>query len=353
MAGFSKGFSAIVSKLGDERPLAIAELCAFSDEKRDASDMTAECGQILKRRRCMYKQSPHDHNGYGKSMIDWQHIFKKLHPKIPRVGNAVIPPEDEVIPLVQQLVPELKVHHIEVCRGVDRLRTPHGKYDQELVSSRKTVVVNRNTGIIEDADPVEKWTSLPRYKQVRKGRPAKIAITIFGSQASQGAESTEAPNAPEIKSDDAEMQEANNQAPENRHNQDRVAWGPPPVANHGPGFLKLNSQEQSELKQLHHNLGHPDPQKFATFLRQGGACKEVQQAAIDYQCDACAESRKGFMASRPAAIHENLSFNTKVGMDLVSWRSSRGTEFHFVHFIDEGTLFHLGAECSQGAEGGA
>ena len=57
------------------------------------------------------------------------------------------------------------------------------------------------------------------------------------------------------------------------------------------------------------------------------------------------------MASRPSAIHENLAFNTKVGMDLVSWRSGKGTEFHFVHFIDEGTLFHLGAECSQGAEG--
>ena len=38
-------------------------------------------------------------------------------------------------------------------------------------------------------------------------------------------------------------------------------------------------------------------------------------------------------------------------MDLVSWRSAKGTDFQFVHFIDEGTLFHLGAECSQGAEG--
>ena len=57
------------------------------------------------------------------------------------------------------------------------------------------------------------------------------------------------------------------------------------------------------------------------------------------------------MAARPSAVHENISFNTKVGMDLVSWRNSKGKEFHLVHFIDEATLFHLGAECLQGATG--
>ena len=355
-AGFSKGFRNIAAKLGNERPLALSELCAFAGEKRDDPDTIAEFGQILKRRRCMYKQSPQERNGYGKSMVDWQHVFKKLNAKIPRVGNAVFSPEDEMIPLVQQLVPEMKVHHLEACRGVNRLRTPHGKYDQFLVSSRKTVVINRNTGVVEDEDPVERWVDLPRYKQVRQGRPAKVAVTIFGTQNEQ-----EPPNQNTPPTDPAQDDKMNNGPPEtnetpdrppdNRHNTDRIAWGPPPVANHGPAFLKLNSQEQGELKQLHHNLGHPDPNKFMTFLRQGGACAEVQRAALDYQCDACTESKKGFMASRPAAIHENLAFNTKVGMDLVSWRSAQGTEFQFVHFIDEGTLFHLGAECSQGAEG--
>ena len=359
MAGFSKGFRNILSNLGDERPLAFAELCAFVGDKRDGPDSMEECRQILKRRRCMYKQGPHERNGYGKSTVDWQHIFKKLNSKIPRVGNVVIPPEDDIIADIQQLVPEMKVHHVEACRGVDRLRTPHGKYDQSLVSCRKTVVVNRNTGTIEEGDPVEKWTSLPRYKQTRKGVPAKIAITVFGAQPEQtGSQRNPSASNQEDEQPDEHMQAADHEEPnptdrppENRHNTNRVAWGPPPTANHGPGFLKLTSQEQSEIKQLHHNLGHPDPNKFMAFLRQGGATKELQQAALDYQCDACTESKKGFMASWPAAIHENLAFNAKVGMDLVSWRSGKGTEFHFVHFIDEGTLFHLGAECSQGAEG--
>ena len=261
----------------------------------------------------MYKQSPQEQNGYGKSMVDWQHVFKKLNSKIPRVGNVVVPPEDEIIPLVQQLVPEMKVHHLEACRGVNRLRVPHGQYDRSLVSCRKTVVINRNTGAVEDGDPVEKWVSLPRYKQVRQGQPAKVAITVFGSQqehvsldpaVSQHEQSMPDEN---MTDDLPETEKTSDRPPDNRHNSDRIAWGPPPVANHGPGFLSLNSQEQSELKQLHHNLGHPDPNKFMTFLRQGGACKDIQRAALDYQCDACAESKKGFMASRPAAISRKLA----------------------------------------------
>ncbi|CAE7222825.1 GIP [Symbiodinium pilosum] len=133
--------------------------------------------------------------------------------------------------------------------------------------------------------------------------------------------------------------------------QTQKGWGPPPIANHGPGFLKLTPQEQSEIRHLHHNLGHPDAQKFVRYLKQGGAGEAVLKGAADFQCDACSESRKGFMAARPSAIHENLAFNTKVGLDLVSWRNAKGHEFHFVPFIDEATQFHLGAECSQGAEG--
>ena len=131
----------------------------------------------------------------------------------------------------------------------------------------------------------------------------------------------------------------------------KEAWGPPPIANHGPGFRNLNPQEQSEIRKLHHNLGHPDGDRFVRYLRQGGACDAVLKGARDYQCDACVESKRGFMTSRPAAIHDNISFNTKVGLDLASRKNAKGKEFSFVHFIDEGTMFHLGAECLQGTEG--
>ena len=46
--------------------------------------------------------------------------------------------------------------------------------------------------------------------------------------------------------------------------------GPPTcVARHGPGFLELNGEERSQIRRLHHNLGHPLPTKLANFLKEG------------------------------------------------------------------------------------
>ena len=356
--GLARCLAMLIRTCGDERPLAVEELCTHVDGKRDMSQLSETCGQVLKRRKCINKQAPSHHNGYGKATADWQHVFKSLNKRAPRVGNCIIPPDDEIIQNIQQLIPEMKVHHVEACRGTNRLRIPLGQYDVHLIRCRKTIVIHRNSGNIEDCGPVEDWSVLPKYKQIRQGKPAKMAITVFGTtdnplpsstpnQETGRTETRETANAEEVPMDTVTEP---NPAPASTANKDQ-AWGPPPVANHGPGFLNLNSREQSEIRQLHHNLGHPSPQKFSQYLKQGGACAAVQKGALDYQCDACVESRKGFMAARPSAIHENISFNTKVGMDLVSWRNSKGKEFHFVHFIDEATLFHLGAECLQGATG--
>jgi len=37
-------------------------------------------------------------------------------------------------------------------------------------------------------------------------------------------------------------------------------------------------------------------------------------------------------------------------MDVVSWKNGRGQEFQFVHFLDEGTLFHQGQPCQRDTE---
>ena len=68
--------------------------------------------------------------------------------------------------------------------------------------------------------------------------------------------------------------------------------------------------------------------------------------SMDFQCDACLETQKGFLPTRQSAIHTDLGFNEIVGMDVVSWRNGRGVEFKFVHFLDEGTLFQQGVACS-------
>ena len=347
--GLSQNVARVVGELGTETPMLHEELCSVAIGKRDPEITRLEGEQILKRRRYLHKGPPKADDGYGKNLDTWASIPKEIHLKAPRVGNHIIPPGDPLVLRVQNLVPSLKVHHVEACRGTNRLRIPMLRDNPTEISHRLTVIMHRETGEVKEVGPVEDWTKLPKYKQVRSGAPAKLSLTVFGS-------STESPpiTTSPIQSQDIQMSNetpsSSVEIPQSRHDP-RIAWGPPPVANHGPGFLNLSPQERSELKRVHHNLGHPDPQRMARYLRDGGACEAVIKGALDYQCDSCTESRKGFVAARPGTIHENIAFNTKVGIDLASWKNSKGKEFSFVRFIDEGTMFHLGAECSQGVEG--
>ena len=118
---------------------------------------------------------------------------------------------------------------------------------------------------------------------------------------------------------------------------------PPKTAQHGPGFLSLSGEERGNIRRLHHNLGHPVTESFVKFLKERHADPKMVQGALDFQCDSCAESRKGYETSRPAVIHEDLGFNQVVGMDTAVWTNGVGQQFSFTHIIDEGTLFHLGA----------
>jgi hypothetical protein len=93
-------------------------------------------------------------------------------------------------------------------------------------------------------------------------------------------------------------------------------------------------------------MGHPDPNRFAQFLKSTHAAENIVAGSLDFQCDACLETQKGFLPTRQAAIHSDLGFNEVVGMDVASWRNGRGVEFKFVHFLDEGTLFQQGKPCA-------
>ena len=116
------------------------------------------------------------------------------------------------------------------------------------------------------------------------------------------------------------------------------------VARHGPGFLELTLEEQSQLRRLHHNLGHPATDRFVKFLKERHADPKIVCGAADFQCDSCTESKRGFELSRPAVIHDDLGFNQVVGVDTCVWTSGTGHQYSFTHVIDEGTLFHVGAD---------
>ena len=101
---------------------------------------------------------------------------------------------------------------------------------------------------------------------------------------------------------------------------------------------------------MHHRMGHPDPQNFAQFLKSTHAVEEIVAGSLDFQCDSCLESQKGFMSTRLSSIHRDLGFNEVVGMDVASWTNGKGQEFKFVHILDEEALFHVAQPCATDTE---
>ena len=74
------------------------------------------------------------------------------------------------------------------------------------------------------------------------------------------------------------------------------------------------------------------------------------KAALEYQCDTCLENHENRQSPRPAWIHEPKEFNELVSTDGFWWKSRAGRSYHIGHFLDEGTMFHLGRVTGQTTE---
>ena len=148
---------------------------------------------------------------------------------------------------------------------------------------------------------------------------------------------------------DLEISEPSEVLPGNPSSQEQ-GWAPKVVPKHGPKFLSLDEGKRNELRKLHVNLGHPDPEKFGRFLVERGASNEVVAGSTDMCCDTCVETQMKPKLSQPGKIHEHIDFNDVVGADGAYWRNKAGRVFHFMHFIDEATLFHVGVLCERKVE---
>ena len=60
------------------------------------------------------------------------------------------------------------------------------------------------------------------------------------------------------------------------------------------------------------------------------------------QCDVCLETQPKPKLANPGTIHGDMDFNDVIGADGAYWKSGLGHTYHFMHFIDESTLFHVG-----------
>ena len=282
----------------------------------------------------------------------WKELFQKLEVNVPRVGVHNIPREDSRLQEIQPLVPEFQVRHAMLCRGTERYMIPKRDtvYCDDL-EFRKTVLVDRQSGEIKDLGSPEKWQNLSKVKQQRKAGPARLSLAIFG--APWDSEMPEAKSPDPSPKPDLSVQRSDESLSEVKPpEQDRPlepfssapdeGWAPKIVPKHGPHFLSLSSQQKEDLRRLHHNLGHPDPARLKRLLESQGASEEVIQGALDMQCDVCVETQGRLKLPAPGKIHNDHDFNDVVGADGAHWKASNGQTYHFMHFIDESTLFHLG-----------
>ena len=278
----------------------------------------------------------------------WKAVFQVMETLAPRVGKIRIDSSHEVFLQFQELLPQMDVHVIYVGRGMERFQVPLDLPNREQNIMRHTVCLHRMTGNVHDFG-MEQWSTQKRSQRIRNAVPSKLMITCFGSRKTEPEVAVpSAPRPPEPDqsrvSEQRVSQPAGVRASSVSQKEVCEGWAPPPVALHGPKFRELTSQEKSDLRKLHLNLGHPDPNVLAEHLKAQSAAPHVVAAARDFVCDACVES-VGRKHQRPAKLHDPKDFNDTVGIDGFYWTGLRGFQVHVFHCIDEASLFHLGRRC--------
>ena len=278
-----------------ERPLLEEEMILGLEEKEvhERPELAQECLQLQKRRRVALKQP--ESSMYGKAPT-WKDVFRTAGYETKRVGGQRFEGDHVLIKLTQQLVPSMDVKLVIACRGTDRHRTDGTDGHGDRFPLRKTIIIGRESGEVVDLGPPEPWTKQPRLRQIRGTGPAKMSLSIFGHPVSgsgsevipsnlpdsavgelvpdcpDGNDSYKSPEIQDLEMDlgDESGVKDPKREPKQPFGEDSnpqiEGWIPRLIPKSGPKFLGLEKGEQEELRRLHTNLGHPDPQKFSRFF---------------------------------------------------------------------------------------
>ena len=273
---------------------------------------------------------------------DWEHVFKLASKIAPRVGNILIPRDQEMIQCLTKLLPNLSLHAVFACRGTDRMQMPTGMPKPSEAPLRTTIILHRLEHEMWNLG-TENWVELKRFERIRKKHPSRLTLTIFSHQnASSSLEKAPVEPAPrKLRSEAPEPPMPNAPIVASKSVPEICeGWGPPPIPLHGPAFRALTTDEKSTLVKLHKNLGHPDPERLSEHLKLQGAKPEVVAGAKDFVCDACVESTQT-RHQRPAKLHDPRDFNETVGIDGFFWSGRSGFEVYVIHCVDECSTFQL------------
>ena len=346
-------------------PLCLSELLVANLKREGDLNLSNHAAlenaqQVVKRRRLLRKQPAPEARKARDQLNDasWVAVFKKFN--VPHRGRVYFKEGDEIVKQVQTLIPQFQIKHVVMARGTNRVQLPKPGLEIQDIPLRQTIVVSRDNGKVVTDGGCEHWTKNPKYKRWRRGIPARVSLTAYGSEflqdyhhsqlsgnSSSSIPAEAVPREPEAVSEG--LQCHSNVSPPTPV----VSASPPPISpgleqghppvmipRHGPGYLRLGEQEKRDLGRLHQNLGHPDTGTMVKFLTERKADPRVIQGAKDFSCSTCLESVSGPKPARPAAIHLDADFGDVLGMDVAYWSGQTGVKYMFMHILDEAMLFH-------------
>eukprot|EP00435_Cladocopium_sp_Y103_P071350 s168_g37.t1 len=301
------------------------------------------------------------------AVSDFQELFSLVKPSMPRVGRKHVT-DPAVIQILNRIFDDKQVIRVIACKGTERAIPPPKDLLAEEAPFRRTIIECRGTQEIMVEDQWEDWTHLSQRKLTRPIRASHLNITVFAANPMEASSSEPSmqmpgPHRPDAQSPDETDEKMPEQAPPVMPlaEMPAVIQSAPsmpdpgiiaPIAKsspetidvasqkHGSRFLALPPEERGLLARIHKNLGHPSNQVLGQVLRQKGYSPTMIQALEDYQCSTCQMHKRPKIA-RPATLHSERDFGDKVSVDGISWTNKDGKVFHFYHYLDHGTNYHV------------
>lgn len=324
-------------KIDNER----AEEDKHVDKKREAED--SKEGSEAKRFRSAPASGPEEMQPMSvlNFPIPENNPFKTLQKLLPKSGAMEwTDPNHVLFQQLQRVCPDLNIKQIKASKGVDKYLVGNETYPL-----RHALALSRfDKEKVYDLGQ-EEWMRLSQTQRRRRAIPSHIMICMFGDYPGTGEDlDTSQPPRADKDGDNPKGDEGKKITTHTESSSMHVpiaGWTPAAVANHGPRFLSLTSEQKGVIGKLHKNLGHPTAEKLATHLAAMGVPSELVEGAKDYVCSSCAE-RCPPRLSMPGKLQDPKDFNEVVQIDGFYWSNKSGIKVHVLHAIDEATHFHLG-----------
>lgn len=298
-------------------------LTSFRSQKRaaNASQESVQRGQPS--RRLEIPSSPPECASLPEAV--WKPIFDMASSCTSRATASLVPPQHEMLSLLEQALPRYKVLQAFVGCKCRNYAYPLGALPATVAPVRISVaaVSTPGDGVEYKLLQEEPRSALSNEQKRCRITPVLWLITIF-AQPLPAERGSVLPSAP----GDAAASKLE-------------GWGPPPIPLHGPAFRSLSSEEKTQLRRVHVNLGHPSPPVLARHLQAAKADPRLVEAAREFQCDSCLESTHP-LHQRPSKLPQVREFNDLIGVDGFYFKSKAGYRTYVLHAIDEASCFQQG-----------